>query len=157
MLAVEEKCKYRDFLAYGGRPAGVLATAAWLAARDLVVPPRVPWQVTISLDAAGEAAPVRFADAADTRFHIAISSIEWGFFFCHHSRSSWIRITDVPFVHQCDDHALRFKVPPLRELGRLVRSLEGTYRVRFRREHAEIRSTILDSEPAIRTWVLADL
>jgi hypothetical protein len=156
MAVVEERWKRGDVVVtYGkGRHAGALATASWLSARGLLVPPRTPWEVSIALDVVDERAPAMFVDTTDTRFHIAIASTEWGFYFCHHSRASWIRVTDLPYVHHRDDHALLAKVPPLRELGVLVRSLEETYRIRFRRGCAGIRSTIEGSEPAIRAWVV---
>jgi hypothetical protein len=136
------------------RHAGALATASWLSARGLLVPPRTPWEVSIALDVVDERAPATFEDTTDTRFHIAIASTEWGFYFCHHSQASWIRVTELPFAHHRDDHGLLAKVPPLRDLGVLVRSLEETYRIRFRRGYAAIRSTIEGSEPAIRAWVV---
>jgi hypothetical protein len=150
LRTLDERWKRRDVVAtYGkGRHAGALATAVWLSARGLLVPPRTEWELSISLDVIDEQAPVKFVDATDTRFHIAISSIEWGFFFCHHSRASWIRVTDVPFVHERDDFSLLIRTPPLRELGSLVRALEEKHRICFRREHAE---------PAIREWVVTAL
>jgi len=140
-----------------GRSAGALAASAWLAARGLLVPPRTPWEVSIVLDVVTEEPTMRGADPTETRFHIAISSTEWGFYFCHNRRASWIRTTDSPFIHQRDDFALLFKVPPLRDLGRLVRSLEETYGVRFRRSHAAVRTTIANAEPIIREWVCDDI
>lgn len=159
MLETLERRRKRDGLAIHGRGphAGALATSSWLSARGLIVPPRTPWQVSIALDVVDERAPASFSEATATRFHVAIGSTEWGFYFCHGGRSSWIRVTEVPFIHERDDFALRVKVPPLRALGGLVRHLEQTYLVRFRREHAAIRSTIAGSEPAIWEWVLADL
>lgn len=158
--AFDDRWQYRDLgsIPGKGRSAGSLATAAWLAARGLLVPPRTAWEVSIVLDveAGGEGA-ARAAESSDTRFHIALSSTEWGFYFCHNHRASWIRITDSPFVHQRDDFALLFKIPPLRDLGRLVRTLEETYGVRFRRRHAAVRSTIANAEPIIRQWVCNDI
>jgi hypothetical protein len=154
-----ERWRKREGLAIHGRGrhAGALATGSWLSARGLAVRPRTPWQVSIALDVIEERAPASFSEATDTRFHIAIGLQEWGFYFCHGGRSSWIRVTEVPFIHERDDFALLLKVPPLRALGGLVRGLEQTYRLRFHREHASIRSTIERSEPAIWEWVLADL
>jgi hypothetical protein len=158
-VVVDERRPPREVAATHGKGphAGMLATGSWLAARGLLVPPRTRWEVTIALDVVDRPAQAAFSEARDTRFHIAIASTEWGFYFCHHGRASWIRVTDVPFVHERDDHALLVRMPPLRALGRLVRSLEDTYCVRFRREHAAIRSTITGAEPAIWEWVLADL
>jgi len=156
---LDERRRHGDLVAtYGkGRHAGALATAVWLSARGLLVPPRTEWELSIALDVLDEQAPARFAEATDTRFHISISSIEWGFFFCHGSRASWIRVTEVPFVHERDDFSLMARTPPLRDLGSLVRSLEETHRIRFRRDRAAIRSSLPSSEPAIREWVVAAL
>lgn len=136
------------------RSAGELAAIAWLSACGLVPPSMgALWEVAISLDVIDERASTKFADTIDTRFHIAIASTEWGLYFCHHSRASWIRVTDLPFVHERDDYLLLPHVPPLRDLGRLVRSLETRYRIRFRRQHAAIRSTLPNAEDNIRRWV----
>ena len=157
--ANDDRWRYRDLAATHGQgpDAGALAAASWLAARGLLVPARTRWAVSIVLDVADEVAPESQADAVETRLHIAIASGEWGFYFCYLDRASWIRITDVPSIHQRDDFALLFKVPPLRELGKLVRWLEETYGIRFRRDRAVIRSTIEGAEPAIREWVRAAL
>lgn len=153
-LTVDERWRRRDVMAsYGkGRSAGALATAIWLSERRLWVSPSTPWDVSIALDVAGVHASTTAA-AIDTRLRISIASTEWGFFFCHHSGASWIRVIDVPFVHERDDFALRGRVPPLRDLGLLVRALEARHRLRFRRDHAAIRSTVPESEAAIREWV----
>jgi hypothetical protein len=159
LRTLDERWKHPNIVAtYGkGRHAGALATAVWLSARGLLVPPRTEWELSIVLDVADEHAPPGFADAMDTRLHVAIASTEWGFYFCHRGRASWIRITDVPCVQERDDFALLSSVPPLRELGRLVRSLEEKYRIHFRRTRAGIHSTLGGSEPAIREWVLTAL
>src|SRR5688572_18256082 len=156
MAVVRERWKHGGGVAtYAkGLSAGALATESWLSARGLYVPPRTPWEVSISLDIVDESTPTNFVEIADTRLRVTIASTEWGFSFCHHSRASWIRVTDVPFVHERDDYLLLAQVPPLRELGRLVRSLEETYRIRFRRGYAMIRSTIGGAEPVIRAWVV---
>lgn len=157
--SIDERFASRDIIAtYGkGRHAGALATASWLSARGLLVPPNEPWDVAIALDVVDERAPASFEEAADTRFHMAFAATEWGYFFCHHSRWSWIRVTDIPFVHERDDFGLRAKTPPLRDLGRLVRSLEEAYRVRFRRGYASIQTTIAGAEPAVRAWLIDEL
>ena len=61
------------------------------------------------------------------RFHLAISSTEWGFVLCHAGWTSWIRVTDVPFVHERDDFRLLNQVPPLRDMGSLVQLVEDRY------------------------------
>ena len=140
-----------------GRHAGALAASAWLSARGLSVASHLHWEVSIAMDVIDEQPSARFTDTLDTRFHVAIASTEWGFYFCHHSRVSWIRVTDLPFINERDDYMLLPQVPPLRDLGRLIQTLEGKYRIRFRREHAAIRATIPDAEAAIRSWVVSSI
>jgi hypothetical protein len=156
---LNERWRHGSVLAtYGkGRHAGALATATWLSARGLLVPPRTRWEVSIALDVIDTKAAAAFADATDTRFHVAITSAEWGFFFCHESQMSWLRVTELPFVHERDDFGLLAHVPPLRALGTLVRALEAKYRVLFHREHASIRTTIAGAEPVIQDWVLTSI
>jgi len=169
-LTVDERWRRRDVMVSyrNGRSAGALATASWLSERGLWISPRTPWDVSISLGHSRDSSRDNSRDssrdssrevvgaplpATETRLRIAVASTEWGFCFCHRSGASWIRVIDVPSVHERDDFALRARVPPLRELGLLVRALEARHRIRFRREHAEIRSTVPDSEAAIRAWV----
>jgi hypothetical protein len=134
-----------------GQHAGALASASWLSSRCLCATAG-GWEVTIALDATrgGEV-------DEDTRLHVAITAREWGVFFAHGGQTSWIRVTDVPFVHERDDFALLEQVPPLRQLGDLVGELEERYRLRFRREHAQIRSTLVGGEDRIRAWVITSL
>lgn len=141
---------------YGrGRHAGALAAGAWLSARGLSVAQHPRWEVAIALDVVDAQASAEVASARDTRFHIAIAASEWGFYFCHHSRASWIRVTDVPFIHERDDFELLPHVPPLRDLGQLVQRLEAKYRIQFRRKHASIKTTLPDIEQAVRIWCVA--
>lgn len=153
---IDERWRHGDrVLDYAqARPAGALAAGVWLAARRLVAPD-ARWEISIALDVAAVEAPARFRDTADSRFHIAIAWSEWGFYFCHHSRASWIRVTDIPFIHERDDYGLLPRVPPLRELGKLMGAIEQRFRFRFRRAHATIRSTIPGAEPAVRAWLEA--
>lgn len=156
---IDERRRHGDVgSSYGkGRHAGALASAAWLSGRGLSAPPYEKWEISIALDVVDGRPSGRFNDASDTRFHIVVASSEWGFFFCHHSRVSWIRVTDLPFVHERDDYELLPQVPPLRDLGKLVQSLEERYRIKFRREHAAIRSTIEGAEDNVRIWCVAAL
>jgi len=155
---IDERRKHSDIaVTYKGRPAGALAASAWLSARGLRVPPHEKWEVSIVLEAIDGEPPPQHAGASDTRLHIAIASSEWGFSFCHHSRVSWIRVTDLPFVHERDDYDLLRQVPPLRDLGKLVQALEERYRFKLRREHAAIHSTIPGAEANVRLWVGAAL
>jgi hypothetical protein len=139
------------------KPAGMLAATAWLEARGLCQPIGWGWDVAIALDViAGPASP-SMTNPGSSRFHVAISATEWGFFFSHRGRASWIRVTDVPFVNECDDHGLVHEVPPLRELGRLVQIVEGRNGISFRRKHASVRSNLIDAELAIRGWIVTAL
>ena len=122
---------------------GPIASAAWLAARELY--PRDPkWRVEIEL------VP---ATSRDMRLELEIYAEEWGFRFSVGERVSWIRVTDVPFVHGRDDHGLLRATPALRDIGELVRSIERSHAVAFERRTAAIRTTIDGGEPAIRSWL----
>jgi hypothetical protein len=122
---------------------GPIASAAWLAARELF-PKEPKWHVEIGL-----------FDGAGARLDLEIYAEEWGFRFQHGGRESWIRITDVPFVHGRDDHQLLRTTPPLREIGGLVRELEHRHGLAFDRARAALRTTIADSDDAIRSWIRA--
>jgi hypothetical protein len=119
---------------------GPLAAAAWLLARGLF--PRDPrWFVEVEL-VAGE----------DTRFVIEVYTEEWGIAFHHAGRVSWIRVTDIPFVHGRDEHDLLGEVPTLRDIGSLVSTLERRYGIRFPRDPM-IRTSLSDgAESNIRHW-----
>ncbi len=119
---------------------GPIASAAWLAARDLY-PKEARWHAVVTMT------------AAESRFRIEIYAEEWGFFFEHHGRQSWIRVTDVPFVHGVDDHGLLGSTPPLRQIGKLVRALESAHALRFDRAHADIETTIEGGERSVRSWI----
>jgi hypothetical protein len=99
-------------------------------------------------------ARVEFDDRVDTRFHIDVYSEEWGFFFCHAGRVSWIRVTDIAFVHGRDDHQLLTQSPTLDSMGDLIRRLETKHDVRFNRQQAIIRTNIPAAEPILRRWLL---
>lgn len=122
--------------------AGKLAGDAWLLARCLRAP-GPSWQVEVSLD----------DPRLGSRFDVHIGGDEWGFRFSHVTLESWVRVSDVPFVHSRDDFALLTAVPPLRDLGTLLRQLERLYGLRFQRQGATIATSIPGSEPAIRSWL----
>lgn len=128
---------------------GPLASAAWLVARGLS--PREPrWYVAIVLDTAVEASAELDMTTA-TRFQLEIFAEEWGFMFCHAGQTSWIRVTDIPFVHGRDDHALLAQTPPLREINMLVRRLEERHDIAFGRDPL-VRTSLLGAESAIADW-----
>jgi hypothetical protein len=137
--------------------AGMLAATAWLEARGLRTRTGADWDVAIALDVSELPASPCIKNPADSRFHIAISAAEWGFFFCHRGRASWIRVKDVPFVNECDDHRLVQEVPPLRDLGRLIQTVERRNGILFRRLRASVRTNLVDAEPQIRGWIAAVL
>lgn len=124
---------------------GALAAAAWLLDRGLL-PDQERWFVEVDLAAAGKA-------GRETRFVLEVYSEEWGFQVHHLGQTSWIRVTDVPFVHGRDDHAMLARMPRLREIGLFVRELERRFGVHFDRDAAGIRTSIPNAEPVLRAWV----
>ena len=144
-------------LSAGGRDAassGMRAASTWLGDRGIDTPTLKRWHIEVSLSTLDINAPVNYDDRVDTRFHVDIYSEEWGFFFCHGGRASWIRVTDIPFVHGRDDFALLAMTPTLGVLGSFLRRLELDHGVRFRREHALVHTDLIEAEPAIRRWLL---
>jgi len=123
-----------------GTNTGALAAAAWCVARDLV-PTAARWRVEICLEDA----------ANDARFVIEIYNDEWGYKLTRGERESWIRVTDIAFVHGRDDFELLGRTPRLENLGVLVRALETEHEVAFDRAQPTIRST-LDGIDRIATW-----
>lgn len=120
---------------------GPLASAAWLAALE-ITPETQRWSVEIALPA-GE----------DSTFKLDVYAEEWGFSFSYRDRVSWIRVTDIRFVHGRDDHDLLAATPPLREIKKLVAALESRYDLAFDRERAQVRTTIPGAEPTLHAWL----
>ena len=134
---------------------GVIEAHGWIESLGLHPPPgALRWHAEISLDVIDGPARVEFDDRVDTRFHIDVYSEEWGFFFCHAGRVSWIRVTDIAFMHGRDDHQLLTESPSLEAMGDLMRRLEAKHDVRFNRQHAIIRTNITAAEPQLRRWLL---
>ena len=131
---------------------GALAAAAWLNARDLRTA-ALRWYVEIALDIGDHPASFRLDDRTDTRFRIDIYAQEWGYVFCHGGHTSWIRVTDIAFVHGSDEFGLLAQTPRLDELGKLLRELERQHGIAFRRELAAVRSDLPNAERAIRRWI----
>jgi len=131
------------------KPIGPRATAAWLSARGLYVPPTLNWEVTIAMDTGG-ATPT-------AQLNIAIDWLEWGFMFAYDNKLSWIRVMNTPAVHDRDDFELLDKTPALRNLSTLVQALEDRFEIRLRRAHAAIRTNIPNAEDKIRVWSVASL
>jgi hypothetical protein len=141
----------------GRRNAGALAANLWLSARNVSTPRDARWTVAVALEVVDRAARPTAGGPDDSRFQIAISSSEWGFLFGHRGRVSRIRVTDVPHVQERDDHKLLPRVPPLRDLGSLIRWLEREHGLAFRRAHAFVGTDLADAEPRIRTWIATAL
>ncbi len=134
--------------------AGQLAARTWLTSRGLTSSGVLQrWHVDILLDVVDQMARPQFDDRVDTRFRIEIYSEEWGFMFCHGSRSSRIRVTHTASVHGRDDYALLEATPPLKDLGALLRFIEHGNRLRFRRRNAVVRTNLANADGAIRRWV----
>jgi hypothetical protein len=138
---------------YPRSTAGGLAASAWLAGIATSAPP-TRWSAEIALDIAELAADRPFDNRSDPLFHLRIYSEEWGFYFCHRGRSSWIRVTDAAFAHGRDDFDLLHATPLLGSIGVLVHALEVAYGLEFRRDIAAIRTDLPPAfAPAIRRWV----
>ena len=118
---------------------GPLAAASWLANLGLV-PQERRWFVEVVL---GD---------TDKRFQLDVYAEEWGYRFEHDGRRSWIRVTDIPFVHGADEHELIRATPPLPHIGRIVRELEARYGITLPREPLAIRSNIDGADAVIRAW-----
>jgi hypothetical protein len=133
--------------------AGSQASKRWFEERGLEAPTVRRWHAEISMSTRDAPAPSHFDERSDTRFHIDIYAEEWGFFFCHGGKTSWVRVTDIPFVHGRDEFSLLAQVPSLADIGALVRGLENHHRVMFRRKHALIRTNVAKAEAPIRRWI----
>lgn len=133
--------------------AGIRAATGWAIDRNLTTTSVKRWHVEVSLATLDTLAPLNYDDRIDTRFHVDVYAEEWGFFFSHAGQASWIRVTDIPFVHGRDDFQLLGNAATLHNIGALLRGLEQTHGLQFRRQHALIRTNLAGAEPSIRTWV----
>ncbi|HEY1814478.1 MAG TPA: hypothetical protein VGG74_19130 [Kofleriaceae bacterium] len=120
--------------------AGAAASERWRTALELPEIPR--WHVEIQLA------------AASATFDLNLYAEEWGFVFQHASRGSWIRVTDVAFVHGRDEHGLLTRTPDLLAIGRLLAELEREYALAFPRGDARVSTNIPDAEPVVREWLV---
>ena len=132
---------------------GPIAAASWLAARE-IIPSDPHWSAAIVFDSAEhlDTDPDAFDENVHTRFTLDIFAEEWGFKFCYRGRLSWIRVTDIRFVHGRDDHELLSVTPPLRNIGTLIAGLESRFDITFPREHVDVETTIPGAEDAILAW-----
>lgn len=134
---------------------GAQSAARWLSDRGIPITPGQRWHIEIALDVVDVPAPVDYDEKSATRFHLDIYSEEWGHYFCHGGRCSWIRVTDLAFVHGKDEHHLLGLTPSLRDIGQLLRHLEQKFAIRFRRDLARIRTNLPGVEHKIRQWLAA--
>lgn len=132
---------------------GARDAARWLADRGDATPATPRWYAEIVLGVGAGRPPTDHDERVETRLQLAIYAEEWGVYFCHAGRSSWVRVTDVAFVHGRDDFQLLSQVRALDDIGALVRSLEQAHQLRFQRAHAAIATNVPPLEPAIRRWV----
>lgn len=120
---------------------GAEAADRWLRALGLEPVPR--WFAEISIPGEG-----------DARFDLNVYAEEWGYVLHHAGRTSWIRVTDVPFVHGRDDFGLLGKTSDLAAANVLLAELESDHQLAFRRANATVRSNVPDAEHPIRAWLL---
>lgn len=132
---------------------GAVAAATWL--RSLKLRGSKQWYVELAIDSSERPVSITFSHENDTRFHLNIYPEEWGVFFCHGSRASWIRVTDEPFVHGRDDFGLLGDLPELHQISYLVRALEERFGITFSREHALVRTNVMSGQKSIRDWLAA--
>lgn len=116
--------------------------AAWLRMLGLQGSGR--WHVEASI----------VTDAA-SRFELYVYAEEWGFAFHHGGRSSWIRVTDIPFVHGRDDFELVRRDHALATLATLLSDLEAQHGLRFHRSTSTVRSNVDGAMSAVRRWLHA--
>jgi hypothetical protein len=134
-------------------PVGATAAAQWLRALRQPAIAGTRWHAEIAMDTVDAPAPEVFDPMTASRFHLDLYSEEWGVFFCHAGRSSWIRVTDIAFVHGRDDFSLLTVTPALKDIGKLLRQLEQQHGVQLHRHHATIRTNLASAAPAIRRWL----
>jgi hypothetical protein len=90
-----------------------------------------------------------------TRFHLYVYAEEWGFAFHHGRQSSWIRVTDIPFVHGRDDFKLIRELGALSDLRDVIERLELEHELAFARATAVVRTNITGAAAAVRRWLQA--
>lgn len=126
---------------------GAVESRGWLVARGLDTREHRGWYVEIQI----------YADVPNARFEINLYPEEWGFLFRLRARMSWIRVTDLAFVHGADDLGILGRTPSLAQLATLLDALELEHALRFDGMRAMVR-TNLDEErttAAVRSWLSA--
>jgi hypothetical protein len=123
---------------------GAEAASRWLSSLDLVGGHR--WFVEIAILANGE-----------SRLDLNVYAEEWGFALHHAGKASWIRVTDVAFVHGQDDFQLLQRTPDLLAIHGLLGELEREHALELRFATASIRSSIADAPRVVRDWLVEPL
>ena len=118
---------------------GADAAARWLTTLALAPVPR--WYCEIGLV------------HAESRFALNIYPEEWGFAFHRGDRGSWIRVTDIAFVHGRDDFGLLAETPDLLAIAALLARIETLYQLSFARAEAEVRTNLENAIEPIRAWL----
>jgi hypothetical protein len=132
---------------------GARESKAWIEARGLVIVPTKRWFVEIALDVVDRPASLTYSGDTDTRFHLNLYPEEWGVYFCHGSRASWIRFTDEAFVHGRDEHQLLRELTSLARVEPMLATLEDRYHLDFNRDRGLIRSNLVGATAAVREWL----
>lgn len=136
-----------------GKTAGALAAATWLMDRALTPPAGKRWHIEIAIGVTNGRPTTDYDEDSATRFHLNIYEEEWGVYFCHRGKASWIRVTDIAFVHGKDDFKLLASIPALKNIGALLRQVERDHGVQFQRQHASVKTNLANAETTIRNWV----
>src|SRR3954451_9882557 len=125
------------------RPAtrGAEEAERWLL--SLGLPTLTRWHAEVAIPA-----------GRDAMFDLNIYAEEWGFVFHHGERASWIRVTDIPFVHGRDDFRLLPRTTDLLAINLLAAELEVEYGLELDRARATIRTNIPNASDSIRDWLL---
>jgi hypothetical protein len=118
---------------------GAEASRRWLAILALPAIPK--WHAEIALC------------HGTTTFELNIYPEEWGFAFRHRDRMSWIRVTDVPFVHGRDEFKLLPQTPGLLAIGKTIADLERAHDVPLRQGQPQIRTNVPYATEVIRDWI----
>jgi hypothetical protein len=119
---------------------GAQSAHRWLETLALPALPR--WFVEVTLPA-----------DKDTRLDLNIYAEEWGYVFHHAERTSWIRITDVAFVHGRDDFGLLDTTPDLMSIHGFLVEIASRHDIAWKHDHAKIRTNLPRAGDTIRQWL----
>lgn len=122
---------------------GAQASRRWLERLALSAQPR--WFAEIDVPA-----------GKDSRLELNIYLEEWGFVFHHGGRTSWIRVTDVPFVHGRDDFGLLPSTPDLLSIHGFLVELASKHAIDWQHENAGVRTNLPRATETIRRWLVSE-